>query len=359
MKTIDYTPEAIPQLRRFDVDWLRIIAMGLLIIYHVVISFQPWAKDIGFPQNNPTLIEIWILMAIINVWRIPILFMISGMGVRFAIEHRDWKELLKDRAIRILIPWIFGIYLLEYLVTTLLAYLGWNAKFTITFGHLWFLLNIFLYTVGPIGILIYWKNKPDNGFFRFLSKVFRWRYGLFLLALPVMLEAWLVNPKYFSTYVDTVHGWILGLICFTAGFIFISLKDVFWPSVKRIRWSALSMAFSLYLVRLFIYKLQGAPIWLVGLESASWMLAIFGFSALYLNKSSRGLSYFSKAVYPVYIVHMPVQFIVAYYLLSQPLSALTKLIILLAGTFGISLFLYEFVLKRIKWFRPLFGMKLN
>ncbi len=345
--------------RRHDVDWVRTIALSLLIIYHVVISFQPWAKYIGFPQNDRTLDGVWIFMAMINVWRIPILFLISGMGVRFAMDRRDWKELLKDRTIRILIPYISGILILENIVAFILPYLGWESTFTITFGHLWFLLNIFLYILWLIGILIYLKDHPDNGFLRFLSKLIRWRFGLFLLAIPLMIEAWLANPLYFSTYVDSAHGWLLGLICFSMGIIFISVQDDFWPAVEKNRWPAMAVAFSLYLVRLLVFGLVGEPTWLIAFESMSWMLAILGFGSCYLNKPSRSLRYFSKAVYPVYIIHLPVQFIIAYFLLPAPLPAFLKLIILLIGTFGVSLLLYEYILKRLKWIRPLFGMKLS
>ena len=353
-------PAATPAVsleRRYDVDWLRTLAMGLLIVYHVIITFQPWAKYIGFPQNDQTLDGIWIFMAMINIWRIPILFLISGMGIRFAMERRNWKQLLSDRTIRILVPWIFGIFILEYIVSMILPYLGWDATYTITFGHLWFLLNIFLYFSWLIGIMIYLKDNPDNGFFRFLTKLIRWRFGFFLFALPLMVEAWLVDPQHFSTYVDTLHGWLLGLICFFIGYIFISLRDVFWPAVERIRWPALIFAFSLYLIRLLVLQLQGEPNWLIAFESMCWMLAILGFGSLHLNKPSRSLSYLSKAVYPVYIVHMPVQFVIAYYLLPVTVPVILKLILLLAGTFGVSLLLYEYVLRRLKWIRPLFGIK--
>jgi hypothetical protein len=40
-------------------------------------------------------------------------------------------------------------------------------------------------------------------------------------------------------------------------------------------------------------------------------------------------------------------------------SAYSKLGLLLAGTFGFSFFLYESVLRRVKWVRPLFGIKLK
>jgi surface polysaccharide O-acyltransferase-like enzyme len=284
--------------------------------------------------------------------------MISGMGVRFAMEHRDWKLLIKDRTIRILMPYVFGILVLNTIFAVILPYLGWEEKYTINFGHLWFLLNIYLYTVWLIGIIIYLKDNPDNSLFRFLSKLIRLPLGLFLLALPLMVETWLVNPKYFGVYIDSAHGWLVGLICFFMGFLFISIQHVFWPAVVKMRWMALGVAFSLYFVRLFVFELVNEINWLTALESMSWMLAILGFGSLYLNKRSRSLDYFSKAVYPVYIVHLPIQFTIAYFLFPLPLSPVLKLIVMLVGTFSISLLLYQYVLRRLKWIRPLFGIKL-
>lgn len=353
-------PVSTPPLpRRHDVDWLRTLALGLLIIFHILLSFQSWAVTAGVPQNDE-LLEEWVpFISMLAVWRIPLLFMISGMGVRFAMERRDWKELLKERATRILLPFLFGTYALGTFFVWAMPYFGWSSEFIPTFGHLWFLLNIFLYVVWLIGILIYLKDNPNNPLLRFFSKIIQWPLGLFLFALPLMLEAWLVDPEYFSVYVDNVHGWLLGLICFFLGFVFISVQDVFWPAVERIRWPAFVAALSVYLVRLLVLGLQEELAWLTGFESMSWMLAAIGFGARYLNEPSRALAYLSKAVYPVYIVHMPVQFVFAYVLLPTGLSAYSKLGLLTAGTFGLSLFLYEFVLSRVKWVRPLFGIKLK
>jgi len=353
------TPAAAPPPRRYDVDWLRTLALAFLIIFHVLLSFQSWAASSGFPQNDVLLEELVPFLSMLAVWRIPLLFLISGMGVRFAMERRTWKQLLIDRTIRILVPYLFGLLVLGTLFDNALPLLGWEAEYTLNFGHLWFLMNIFLYVVWLLGIMIYLKDRPNNGMLRFLSKIIRWPLGLFLFALPLMLETWLVNPEYFSFYVDTLHGWLIGLICFFMGFIFIATQDVFWPAVARIRWSALVVASSLYLVRFRVFGLGEEHQWLTALESTSWMLAALGFGSLYLNKPSRSLAYFGKAVYPVYIVHLPVQFTIAYFLLPLPVSVHWKLVLLVAGTFGISLLLYEYALKRLKWIRPLFGMKMN
>lgn len=352
------TVTAVATKRRYDIDWLRTLALGLLIIYHTTISFQPWASFIGFPQNDETLPALWIFMALINVWRIPILFLISGMGVRFAMERRDWKALLKDRTIRILVPLVFGVFfIVPTFIYFILKYYGQEPQYAPALGHLWFLANIYIYVWILLPVFYYFKKHPDHLVLRGLSALFRKPFMILLVALPVMLEAWLVNPEIYTLYAETAHGFWLGLVCFFLGFLFITLKDVFWTAVSRVRWLALGIAFLLYLLRFLVYQFEGSPNALSALESVCWMLAIVGFAALYLNKPSRYLSYFSGAVYPVYIIHMTVLMALLTIILPLDLPASVKLALTLAGTFGISLLLYEFVLRRIKWIRPLFGMK--
>jgi hypothetical protein len=311
-----------------------------------------------YPQNDELLDELVPLLSLLTAWRIPLLFMISGMGVRFAMERRDWKALLQDRTDRILLPYLSGMLVLGPLLAFGFPQLGWDAEYRPNFGHLWFLLNIFLYVVWLVGLFIYFKDRPDNAMLRFLSGIIRRPFGLFLFALPLMLEAWLSNPEYVSVYIDNIHGWLLGLLCFFYGFIFISAQDVFWPAVARVRWVALVLAAILFYVRLQVFDLVNELHWLAALESMSWMLAIIGFASLHLNRPSRSLGYLSKAVYPVYIIHHPLQFVFCYLLLPLSMPAYGKLGLLLAGTIGISLMMYELVLRRLKWIRPLFGMKM-
>ena len=346
--------------RRHDVDWLRVLALGLLMIYHTMVSFQPWAILIFFIQNEQSLEWMWVFMAAINVWRIPILFMISGMGVRFAMERRDWKQILKDRTIRILLPLVFGFFFICPISVFVAAkYYGKEIAYIPNAGHLWFLANIFLYVLVLLPLMIHLRKRPDGIVLRFLSRVLSWPMGLYLVALPVMVEAWLVDPEFFPTYAMTPHGFWLGMICFFTGFVFISLNEVFWQSVERFRWGALATAFFFYMVRLVVFQLKDVPNLLIAFESMNWMLAIFGYASMYLNKPSDRLGYLSKAVFPVYIIHLPAQFCISYYLLPLPLPAFLKLFLLLASTLGLSLVIYEFVVRRLKWVQPLFGMKVS
>ena len=96
--------------RRYDIDWLRVIAIGLLMIYHIGFVFLPWGVFIGFIQNEEPIESLWNPMSMLNIWRIPLLFFVSGMGVCFAIQKRSWKELILERTRRILLPFLLSIY---------------------------------------------------------------------------------------------------------------------------------------------------------------------------------------------------------------------------------------------------------
>ena len=345
--------------RRHDIDSLRTLALGLLIIYHGAICFQPWATQFYFIQNDELLEGLWIVMGMMNIWRMPILFIISGMGVYFSMERRNWKQLLEERSGRILVPLIAGSLLVCPITVYVTAtYNGENPGYVPNPGHLWFLSNIFLYVLLLLPLLAYLKRRPDHLIFRFLRAVFRLPGGPAIAAVPVVLEAWLMEPEYFSLYVMTSHGFWYGIICFLTGFLFVSVGEALWQAVERVRYGALTVAVALYLVRLIQYELQGSPNSLTALESMGWMLAIIGFGSTYLNKPSAALSYLSKAVYPVYIIHLPIQMSIAFYVLPMAISAVAKLVILWVSTFVISWLLYEGVLRRLKWIRPLFGIRL-
>ena len=135
-------------MRRYDIDWLRVIAIGLLLIYHVAIGFQSWGIMIAFITTEKPWAALWTPMAILNVWRIPLLFFVSGMGVYFAMQQRNWKQLITERTFRILIPFVFGMFAIVPLHLLLWQhYYKMELSYVYDPGHLWFLANIFIYVL--------------------------------------------------------------------------------------------------------------------------------------------------------------------------------------------------------------------
>jgi len=166
----------------------------------------------------------------------------------------------------------------------------------------------------------------------------------------------LINPEYFSLYVGTGHGFILGMLAFFFGFLFIAIGDAFWNAVEKIKTASLIIAFSLYLVRLFYFDLN-APNFLTSIESMNWIFVLLGFGYKYLNKPSKILSYLSQAAYPVYIIHMIFLYLASYILLPLHLPLELNLILIILLTFIGCFVTYDLFIRRIVYLRPLFGLK--
>lgn len=344
--------------RRYDIDWLRVIAIALLLIYHIALVFQPWGFYIGFIQSTESSEAIWIPMAMLNVWRIPLLFFVSGMGVCFALRRRDWKQLLTDRAKRILLPLVFGSFFIVPIHAYIFQeYYDIEVIYSPGVGHLWFLANICIYVVQIIGFAFLDKNY-DYKFFNFFRKLLKQPYYIYLFLIPFVLEAELMNPEFFSLYVDTSHGFILGMLAFFFGFLFVAIGDAFWKAVEKVKITSLIIAFVLYLIRLFYFELNG-PNFLTSIESMNWIFAVLGFAYKYLNKPGKMLTYLSQAVYPVYIIHMIFLYWASSLFLPLNLSLGVNIVLIVSFTFIGCFVTYDLVIKRISFLRPLFGLKVK
>lgn len=344
--------------RRYDIDWLRVIAIVLLIIYHIAIVFQPWGFLIGFIQNAESSNAIWVPMALINVWRIPLLFFVSGMGVCFALRRRNWKELLQDRARRILLPLVFGSFLIVPIhIYFFQSYYNFPLSYSPSMGHLWFLANICIYVLQIIGCAFLDKNY-NYRVFNFFRRILKKPYFIYLFLIPFILEAEVMNPEYFATYVGNGHGFVLGMFAFFFGFLFIAIGHEFWNALDKVKIYSLVAAFILYFVRLFYYGLN-APHYLTSIESMNWIFVVLGFGYKYLNKPGKVLSYLSEAAYPVYILHMIFLYLAAYFILPLDLSLIAKFFLINLITFAGCYASYELLIRRLNFIRPLFGLKIK
>ena len=224
----------------------------MLIIYHAVIAFQPWGHLISFIQNEESLEFLWIFMMIFNIWRIPILFMISGMGAYFALKNKNWKMFLKDRSKRILIPYIFGFFFIcpisIYVASTFYSkQIGYYPNP----GHLWFLGNIYSYAFLLLPLMVYCIKNPDNFIFKIFRTLLKLRLGIFFFAFIIGIEGVLFSPHDYADYFMNIHGFMLGLICFFLGFIMVSMKHDIWQIIQNARSITLFLASIFCIIRLY------------------------------------------------------------------------------------------------------------
>jgi hypothetical protein len=98
-----HTPSAS---RLLFLDWLRIGAFALLVLYHVGMYYVSWTWHVKSADAGPWL-EPWMRLS--SPWRLSLLFLISGAATSFMLK-RDGASgaLLGARSLRLLLPLLFG-----------------------------------------------------------------------------------------------------------------------------------------------------------------------------------------------------------------------------------------------------------
>ncbi len=346
--------------------------MFLLIFYHLGVSFTSIAPQISFVQNKRVADGIWPLLNLMNSWRIPLVFLIAGIALRLSFIKRTKMQIFKERTKVLGLPWLFGTLVFstssvfiagKYYNYWFLDEINEAALFSFQYQgvHLWFLINIFIYCWLFVPILNFISKE------NFISSLLNRPGGIFLFAIPVIAEGRLLNSvrfktetygDYYTTYALTEHGFILGLIWFAIGIILTSQGDAFWESNKKNWRLHLVLGMTSYFYRLFNNFIEDYALdnRLIAFESFNFIFALLGLAAVYLNKDSPQLTYYKTAVYPVYIVHLPVQMAVMYFFAGINIHPIIKFPIALFLICFLSLTIYH-AIKNIKPLRPLFGLR--
>ena len=317
-------------------------------------------------------------MTFLHQWRLPILFVVSGMGTYFALSSRKVREYIKERSSRLLIPLLFGmVFIIPPQVYFERVNSGTNFSSIIEFyphilngiypngnlswHHLWFLPYLYVYSL--IFAPLFFALRKNFGLIKVLTRVVeKYPLTLYLVSIPLIVVHWLLSPHF--PFTAALYGDWYGLsyyaLFFLCGYIFMLLGNVFWTRVEKIRLHALLAGVLFFL----LYLMSKQTDWPAIINSTikvfnvwSWILTIFGFASSYLNQSSQILTYCNRAVYPFYILHQTITITIGFYLINSPMSVLSKFILMTLGTFGLSLLLYEFLIRRINILKVFFGLK--
>src|SRR5512140_3573634 len=104
---VDGSPDAAPRPpREYGLDWLRVGAFAILIAYHAGMYFVPWPWLVKNPRTYPGLVGPMIFF---NLWRLPLLFFISGAGTWFNLQRRSPGSFVWERLGRLMLPLLFGM----------------------------------------------------------------------------------------------------------------------------------------------------------------------------------------------------------------------------------------------------------
>jgi glucans biosynthesis protein C len=368
-------------MRRYELDWLRVLVFGLLIFYHVGMFFVPWSFHI---KNNEVVEALTWPMIWLNQWRLPILFVISGMGTWYAFGQRSPGGFAWERVKRLFIPLVVGMLVVvpPQVYVERLAHGQFSGGYfsfwpsqlftgpypvgNFSWHHLWFLPYLLTYSLLLIPVFTYVRRHPESRWVSRMQKLLS-RPAAFWPFVLLHYPVYSILRHFHPVTHDFTHDWFTHVqyfLFFLFGFLLLSGGQGFWDHVHKWRKHNLIggvVAFALYLalhellehtvamhfIRNFVKVLN---IWL-------WIFAIFGWATVWLNKGGNRLKYANEAVYPFYILHQTVMLVLGYYLMDLPWSVATKFTLMVVGTFGISWCMYEVVIRRFGILKPLFGMK--
>jgi hypothetical protein len=199
------------------------------------------------------------------------------------------------------------------------------------------------------------KKFPENWVVRGLRSSLP--FGLlFIVPIPLIIETTLTKPESFAFF--PFRFWY-GFFCYLSGLILVVLGDRFWSGIRVVCHVALPLAILFYLGRIgkLDWRFVQPTDWSVPLESGLWMLAFIGYGSLFLNRPSKLFAHLNQAVFPIYIIHMPVQQLVAVFIFKWGLGAEVTFLLHVFMTFAICWVLYEWVIRRCRWLYPVMGLK--
>ncbi|MDP3749409.1 MAG: acyltransferase family protein [Phenylobacterium sp.] len=373
--------------RRPDLDWIRVGAFFLLILYHVGMFYVPW----DFHVKSPDPVE-WLrpVMWLTNPWRLTLLFLVSGAATRFMADKLTAGGLAKARTARLLPPILLAVFVIVppqtyYEIVEELAYAGSFAEFygkyvtasghwrpggepliTPTYNHMWFVVYLFLYSLILAAALKWGRGLVatlDRGVERVLD-------GWGLLVWPVLafvvLRATLF-PMFEVTHalIDDWYNHAVSFGVFLLGFL-IAKSEVLKARFIALRWPALLLAITSYAAYAalgwFLPDADEITTGEIARQTAfaldQWfaIAAVLGFGGKHLTRGGPVLTYLTLGVFPFYIVHQTFIVVAGHYLAQLGMNQALEAVILIAGTFATCFATYEIV-RRVNVLRPLFGLK--
>ncbi len=370
--------------RRHDLDWLRVLAFSAVFFYHCSRFFDGGWWHI---KNSTTSPLVDMLKEIFDLWGMPLIFMISGASIFFALRPGGAVRFLRDRIWRLLVPLAFGIVVLgppqvyltrlthgefqgSFLEFLPFYFRDWHIRggnFAWSGVHLWYLEDLFLFTLVLLPLFAGLKSPSGRRITEALGRLSARPGVIFLWALPLALLLILVDPLGVlgPGLSEDLSRIVVFPIFLVYGFLVFSDGQI-QQAIIRQRRIVFALAICLTLATGMLtdaltqnpsFLLFASVMVLAGLLIWSTILAILGYGMRYLTASNRLLSYANEAVLPFYILHQPVILILGYFIIPLPLAILAKYLIIAPLAFGITLGLYEFGVRRLNPVRRIFGLK--
>lgn len=381
MQELQTNPE-----RRYDLDWLRFIAIVILLFFHTGMWFNTWGWHV---KNSETTVSFQYWMIWSHYFRMPLLLFISGAGTYMALGKRTPGQFRVERFKRLFIPLLFGMFVVvppQIYYERISQYANyWDFYKTVfqfkpypegsfSWHHLWFILYLFLYSLLAIPVLKFLRSDKAESFKNKIHALLAKPVGILLVPSFIILCSQILLRPYFPEEThDLANDWayfIFYFLFFLMGIICYSIPKL-WSAIGANR-KYLLLAMLIFIVPFYtcyfhFRDLITLPwtddtvetIFDVIAIFVSWftVITIVAYGQHYLNKPHPWLSKISEGLYPFYILHQSVIIAIGYYVCQLDWSIGAKYWSISLLTLASCVGFYLLLIRPFNVMRFLFGMK--
>ena len=375
-------------VRLLYLDALRVLAVFMVFLYHSSMPFTLGQADIVNAETS--LAATVFFVAFLAPWGMPFFFLLAGASAWFALQRRTARQFAGERFRRLFVPFLVGCALLTPLQTYIewifrvrvgsyegsyLQFLfverfdGWNPTIFGWIGyHLWFLGYLFVDSLLLLPLLEWLKGEAGRRIVSRLARLCEHRGGILVFMLPVLLIQLGLRP-----FFPEERNWadfFYYLVFFLAGYP-IYADGSFLRAVRRDRWLVLAVGIAALLGLMAtvalgeaetLFSTPGNPgfylFWTCAVVDAwCWSVTMLYVGMRFLDFSNEWTRYGQEALVPFYLLHQPVIYAFAFYVVQWGTGVTVKMLTVILASFVVTAALYELLVRRVAPLRVLFGMK--
>jgi fucose 4-O-acetylase-like acetyltransferase len=366
--------------RLHALDNLRALMMWLGIVLHVAINHitinspLPW-RD---PKTSPVAD---LLLLFIHSFRMPVFFVLAGFFVALLVERRGADGMLRNRGVRLALPFalfwpplfvLTAVLSMVYIHLTVRGVPGLDTALTparqpggspFNTIHLWFLYQLFWFSVlawAGVRLQRFVPARLRDAVARGFALLAERRWGFAVLAVPLALvgsfyPSGLVTES--GSFLPPLSEWVQSGLFFVFGwYLHRGQERLLARFAARCKGHALAgLAFFVATVLLMgalrgpgPHHLPHPEFWIAFVYNASswlWSLALIGSFVRYVPRQNAVLAYLSQSSYWVYLVHMLGTIGFGILLVNAPFGALTKMGLNIAATSLAALASYQLLVR--------------
>jgi peptidoglycan/LPS O-acetylase OafA/YrhL len=369
--------------RRPDLDWLRVSAFGLLILYHAGMAWSGWSWHLTSSDSLDWLRE---GMRFVNRWRMPLIFVVSGAAIMLAVGQRSAGDFARDRLRRLMLPLAFGMVVLvppqvylerlysgqftgSFLQWLPQAFSGTYPAGNMSWHHLWFLAYVLMLTLALLPYFLWARSAQGRCVLATAARTVAAAGLQWLMPLPLAASILWLAPVSHNTngLIGDWYGLVYyGTLLLYGSFLYGS-PDLL-AALNRQRFVSLGIGVAAYAVLCVVFvdgavrpviEPEDRPVYALvsAVNTMAWLFAIIGFANRYLTKRPAFLSEATEAVYPFYMLHQTVTVVAVYWLLRTSAPASAGFMLAALATFLGTWAVYASLVRPWHFTRLLFGMK--